>query len=204
MPYTDPLALTPIPDIMAEAGSGGSFMLAAKPRSIKNTSLLLLLGVSLLLGGCTSSPQMVRRARELAILKTDRAFALAAVRHGLPWAYHRYFLRDALLIAARAEPIRGRHRILSQLPPGVPSLLTWSPHRALSSKHGLGVSWGNYEVTGRTTGGRPTIIYGSYVTLWKRHAGHWRVALEMQNTAPGPGSSNPAKTAPPRPIRQES
>ncbi len=181
-------------------------MLTATPRSTKSVSFLLFMGMSLLLGGCTSSPQMVRRTRELAILKTDRAFALAAVRHGLPWAYHRYLLRDALLIAARAEPIRGRRQILLQLPQGVPSLLTWSPHRALSSAGGqLGVSWGHYEVTGRTASGHPTVIYGSYVTLWKRQAGHWRVALEMQNTAPGPGSSAyPGKIDPSRFIRQES
>ncbi len=195
--------------IMPEGSSRWPVEFAVTPRFKKDVPFLLLVGTGLLLGGCTSSPQMVRRSRELSILKTDRAFARAAVDHGLPWAYHRYFLPNALLIAARAEPIHGRHRILSELPPGVPSHLTWYPYRALSTKRGrLGMSWGDYKVTGRTTSGHPTVIYGSYVTLWKRHAGHWRVVLEMQNTAPGPGAGlpvrGPGKAAAPRFSRQES
>lgn len=152
--------------------------------------MVCLIGVSLLaLSGCSSSSETIRRAREEAILRVDRAFERAAVQHGLRQAYAHYFLPNAVLLANETHPIRGRHMILERLPEGSSSPLTWLPQEALSSAHGrLGVSWGYYEVSGKTPKGQPEAAYGSYVTLWKRVHGHWRVSLEMQNATRAPGA----------------
>ena len=151
-------------------------------------SWLALLGL-LSLGGCSASSEAVRRAREEAILRADRSFARAAVQHGLRQAYHHYFLPDAVFLAEQTRPIRGRHLILSALPAGSGSALTWFPKEAVATAGGhLGMSWGYYEVTERTASGQPAAVYGNYVTVWRRSGGHWRVSLEIQNAEPGPGS----------------
>ncbi|MHB1543574.1 MAG: YybH family protein [Gammaproteobacteria bacterium] len=152
--------------------------------------IICLVGAGLLsLGGCSASSEAIRRAREESILRADRSFAREAVQHGLRQAYHHYFLPDAVLLAEQTRPIRGRHLILERLPAGAGSPLTWFPQKAVVTASGsLGMSWGYYEVSERTTKGHPTAVYGNYVTIWRRSHGHWRVSLEMQNSEPGPGS----------------
>jgi ketosteroid isomerase-like protein len=66
------------------------------------------------------------------------------------------------------------------------STLTWKPSYAEASATGdLGYTWGRFEYRDSPPSGKPVLVTGTYVTIWRRQAdGSWKVVLDGGNADP--------------------
>ncbi len=137
----------------------------------------------MLLAGCQGRNNTAFLADQ-ALIQADQAFSSMSAQQGLEPAFKQYASTDALLLPEQHAAIEGRAAILENLqamPAG--SQLTWSPQAADVSGD-LGYSWGIYTLTGKDSTGRMTAAYGKYLSVWKRQAGGWRLAVIMINSTP--------------------
>lgn len=120
------------------------------------------------------------------LLKTDQAFSSAAASRGFAAAFAQYAETDAVLLPEGDTALKGKPEIrqsLASIPAGLK--ISWTPQDTEVSGR-LGYSWGIYSSSGTDTHGQPTVAYGKYLSVWKRHDGHWKVAVMMTNQSPGP------------------
>ena len=113
------------------------------------------------------------------ILAADKAFCATSVKDGPQAAFEEYCASDAKLLSS---PKVGRSAIIEafrDLPKT--ASLTWDPASVDVAASGeLGYTWGRYTliVPGAKPGKPPFVRKGTYVTVWKKQSGRWRVALD--------------------------
>ncbi|MGA9853697.1 MAG: DUF4440 domain-containing protein [Gammaproteobacteria bacterium] len=148
---------------------------------------ILLVNVisAMLLVGCQGGNNATYQANQ-TLMRADKAFSAMSAQQGLAAAFKQYASSDALLLPENHAAIEGKAAIIENLQ-GMPagSMLSWSPQEADVSGD-LGYSWGIYTLTGKNSTGQATAAYGKYLSVWKRHAGDWRLAVMMINSTPGP------------------
>lgn len=125
----------------------------------------------------------------LQVIETDKSFNRMAQEKGIAAAFIYYADENVVKPETGRQPIVGKFALMESYrrnPPGEVQL-TWNPLKAEASGK-LGYTFGAYELITRTQDGlRDTVIYGNYVSVWKRkNDGSWRYVLDAGNPTPGP------------------
>lgn len=122
-----------------------------------------------------------RSTREL--LKRERDYSEEAVKQGLATAFKNFASEGVRLYVPENLPFVGRDaslKILSEMKGG----MSWLPIAADVSRSGdLGYTHGTYE---KTSADDPKKIVekGSYVHIWEKRDGEWKVVLAVTNVTP--------------------
>ncbi|HEX8011946.1 MAG TPA: nuclear transport factor 2 family protein [Casimicrobiaceae bacterium] len=162
---------------------------------MRGTRHLSLAAAALLLGACTTAPTYPDSALE-DLFDAERAFAREATERGIRAAFLDYFAADG--VDFRPGPGVMRERMLARPAPADPLalVLDWSPQAGAVARAGdLGFTTGPYSLRNQRDPGAPT-RYGYFLSVWKREAGRWRVAVDAGVAAPGaPPPESSAATA---------
>lgn len=113
-----------------------------------------------------------------ALLERDRNFASAQRKQALAAVFPVYAARDVRLYRKDNLPYVGVQAATEALatPKG---RIKWQPIAGdVSSAGDLGYTHGTYEVTDDT---KNVIEKGSYVRIWKRRNGMWRIVMDVTN-----------------------
>ncbi len=112
-----------------------------------------------------------------ALLDLDRAYSSESVKEGsLATAFRRHSTKDVRVYRNGSLPSIGRDA--AKAVHEEKRKVSWSPIGGDVSRSGdLGYTHGTYEIA---DAGK-VAESGSYVRIWKKEAGHWRVALDVTN-----------------------
>ena len=113
-----------------------------------------------------------------ALLERDRNYASAQLKQELTAVYRVYAAPDVRLYRKDNLPYAGIQAAIEALatPKGP---ITWKPVGGDVSRAGdLGFTHGTYEVTDDT---KNVIEKGSYVRIWKKRNGMWRIVIDVTN-----------------------
>lgn len=124
-------------------------------------------------------------ALKTELLETDRAFSKMSVERGMKKAFIEYLDSNGVLLRPGHLPIAGAEAIdylIQQNDTGY--TLAWQPHNGYAAKSGeLGYTYGIYSLKPSVA---DTIIYGSYVTIWRKQGdGSWKYVLDSGNEGIG-------------------
>ena len=120
-------------------------------------------------------------ALRVEILNADRAFSALSEQKGLRTAFMEFIDNDGVLLRPGTPPLTGGNAMDFITQSNDSSfIMTWEPKRAIIASSGdLGYTYGVYAVRPRST---DSVIYGSYVTIWKKQAnGKWKFVLQSGN-----------------------
>lgn len=118
---------------------------------------------------------------KIALMKTDQAFSEMSVAKGMKQAFIEYIDSNGVLLKPGHLPIVGANAIdflIQQNDTGY--TLNWQPQNAFVSQSAdLGYTYGVFALQPTTI---DTIIYGTYVSIWKKQGdGKWKFVLESGN-----------------------
>ena len=117
-------------------------------------------------------------ARE-ALLERDRNYAAATLDRGLAKAFSIYAASDVRLYRANNLPYTGRGASVEAIAK-TKGEVTWKPIASDTSRaDDLGYTHGTYEVADDA---KNVIEHGSYVRIWKKKNGIWRIVMDVTNT----------------------
>jgi len=139
-------------------------------------------------------PAPSREAFEQELLAADRAFLQASIDDGLE-GWLSFFTDDALRVDLNGRTVAGLDAIRAAdaalFEPGGLRLL-WEPAEAVAFTGGEGgMTRGRYTLrrNARAEDGQPDIVgEGTYLTLWRREGGRFKVYLDTG--APDPPQEN--------------
>jgi ketosteroid isomerase-like protein len=118
-------------------------------------------------------------AARAALLKLEEEFSNAAALNART-AFESFLADDARVLRQNAEPARGKSAA-SNLMPEAGRALTWKPAMAdVSTSGDLGYTYGTFELNTRGV----TLQSGSYVRVWKKMKGKWRVVADVMSPDP--------------------
>jgi ketosteroid isomerase-like protein len=149
-------------------------------RYIKN--LLFILLVPALASSCfTKKPEQQVVDYKTGMMEADRAFSKLSEERGMKYALMQYIDSKGVLLRPNAIPIIGVEAIdyISQ-GNDTSYTMTWEPNGGTIAKSGeLGYTYGVYSYKPKN---KDTVIYGTYVSIWKRQPdGKWKFVLETGN-----------------------
>jgi len=125
---------------------------------------------------------------EMTLLELEGKFA-KAVAEGGGRAFAEWFADDAVTLSNGKPAVVGRGAIArdANWSPKEYSL-TWTPQGAqMSPGNDMGFTWGHYEGKSMGLDGKPVVVTGRYITVWKKNAaGVWRVAMDASADEPKP------------------
>jgi ketosteroid isomerase-like protein len=141
----------------------------------------------LLIASCNSSDKKEDREKETGIaakvnmMNADREFSLLSEKKGLRTAYTEFIDSNGVLLRPGYKPMDGADAldyIIQSNDSGF--MMTWEPKNAtLSSSGDLGYTYGIFSLKPADA---DTIIYGTYVTIWRRQLnGNWKFVLQSGN-----------------------
>jgi ketosteroid isomerase-like protein len=115
-----------------------------------------------------------------ALLDRDRAYAQESVKQGLLWkAFLQYSSQNVRLYRDGSFPFIGATASADALHSETRKV-SWSPLGGDVSRSGdLGYTHGTYEITDSAAAN--VAERGSYVKIWKKENGAWRVVLDVAN-----------------------
>lgn len=140
----------------------------------------------LLLASCSSKTRQEDKedtvsATKVDMMEADRNFSLLSEKKGLRTAYSEYIDSNGVLLRPGYTPMAGADALDYIIQSNDSDfIMTWDPKDAsLSSSGDLGYTYGVYSLKPRDA---DTIIYGSYVTVWRRQPdGKWKFVLQSGN-----------------------
>lgn len=157
-------------------------------------SLLLLL-----IGACRNHVQNPRSMNTTSALRqqaideireTDQQFSMLAEKQGIPKAFTTYAATEAIKLNDGAAPTVGFDSLRAQMArlPRSRDKLSWQPLKVDAALSGdMGYSFGQWMLTSPQAGGKTSLRYGVYVTVWKRQRnGEWRFVVDGGNQTPAP------------------
>jgi ketosteroid isomerase-like protein len=107
------------------------------------------------------------------LLERDRNYAAAVLSHGFAKSYAAYAARAVRLYRANNLPFIGREAAIEQLSKTTGEV-KWIPIGGdVSSAGDLGYTHGTYEAANER---------GSYVRIWKKQNGQWRIVMDVTNS----------------------
>ncbi len=134
---------------------------------------------------CNVGVRLEHDRQELA--DTDRAFSDATQERGVD-GWVEYFAEDGSMVIAGAV-VTGHDSIRALMTPTFADTnysLTWEPVDGdVSAARDLGYTRGRYLMQRRGAAGEAISGRGTYVTIWKRQGGEWKVVLDI-GTPDGP------------------
>ncbi|RYY49167.1 MAG: hypothetical protein EOO06_08010 [Chitinophagaceae bacterium] len=118
---------------------------------------------------------------KISLMKTDQAFSEMSVAKGMKQAFIEYIDSNGVLLRPGHLPIVGANAIdflIQQNDTGY--TLNWQPQNAVVSQSAdMGYTYGVFALEPTTV---DTIIYGTYVSIWKKQAdGKWKFVLDAGN-----------------------
>jgi ketosteroid isomerase-like protein len=126
--------------------------------------------------GGSSGDGATVRAR---LLKMEAEFSKAAALSARA-AYANYLAEDARLLRQNSDPAVGKTAAAALMPENGRAL-TWKPAMAEVSASGdLGYTYGAFELNTRGV----TLERGSYVHVWKKLNGKWKVVVDVMSPDP--------------------
>ncbi len=145
-------------------------------------SVILLSLLSLL--ACQSSTDQLKNE----ILNTDRAFSALSKEKGTKEAFVFYAADDVIKPSPNNQPIIGKEALIKSYEKSSAEdfELTWEPLKA-DVDGNIGYTFGNYVLKTHTPDLRDTVLYGNYVSIWKKQSdGTWKYVLDTGNPTPAP------------------
>jgi len=126
-------------------------------------------------------------SERVALINLDREFSKSSATSGAVNAYDSYLAADARVFRDNKFPVTGKQAARALLP-AQNATLTWRPAKAdVSSAGDLGYTFGVAE--SKSKGSDKTEI-STYVRIWKKQAGAWKVVLDVMNLVPQTAGSN--------------
>ncbi len=115
------------------------------------------------------------------LMDTDRSFSKLSEQKGIKFALIQFIDTKGVLLKPASIPIVGGQAInyISQLYDSSYTM-TWEPKGGdVASSGDMGYTYGVYSVKPID---RDTILYGTYVSIWKQQSdGKWKFVLQSQN-----------------------
>ncbi|MBX2956722.1 MAG: hypothetical protein KF846_11230 [Cyclobacteriaceae bacterium] len=128
------------------------------------------------------------------LIQADKDFSKMASEKGIDEAFIYYADERVIKPIPGKQPIVGKFALMDwyKMNPSGDEKLLWSPLRAEASGN-LGYTFGGYEWHSKTSDGlRDTILYGNYISVWKRKSdGTWRYVVDTGNATDGPVTLKP-------------
>ncbi len=148
--------------------------------------LLYCAGCLLLFMSCNSKAKQEDKeeknvAAKVDMMNADREFSLLSEKEGLRKAYSEFIDGDGVLLRPGYKPMDGADAMDYIIQSNDSSfIMTWEPKDAsLSSSGDLGYTYGVYSLKPKDA---DTVIYGSYVTVWRHQKdGKWKFVLQSGN-----------------------
>lgn len=116
------------------------------------------------------------------LAKLEADFSDASERKGAVKAYESYLNEDARLLRPDVAPAVGKSAALVLVSASA-GKLTWKPLAMdISISGDLGYTYGTFDLQNQNT----VIEHGSYVRVWKKQGGKWRIVLDVASPDPAP------------------
>ena len=125
-------------------------------------------------------------AGQLQLFDLETKFA-AATAEGGGKAFAQWFADDAVTLSNGKPAVLGRGAIAAQANWSPKEYtLTWTPQGAqMSASNDMGFTWGHYEGKSMSLDGKPSVVSGRYITIWKKQpSGEWKVAMDASAEEP--------------------
>jgi ketosteroid isomerase-like protein len=118
-------------------------------------------------------------AGQLELVKLEGEFSDAVAKGGGA-AFAAWFADDGVTLQNGKPPVQGRAAIAASATWNPKDYqLTWYAEGAqMGPSNESGFTWGHYDATTIDAGGHPKTLAGRYITVWKKVAGQWKVALD--------------------------
>ena len=114
------------------------------------------------------------------LIEQERKFSQTSAVNGARTAFNLYLADDARMLRQNVAPATDK-AAASVLLPENGRLLTWTPITAdISASGDLGYTYGMFELNSRGV----TLERGSYVRVWKKQGGKWKVAVDVMSPDP--------------------
>jgi ketosteroid isomerase-like protein len=116
---------------------------------------------------------------QLELVKLEGEFCDDVAKRGGA-AFASWFAEDGITLQNGKPPVRGRAAIAAGATWDPKDYqLTWYAEGAqMGPNNDSGFTWGHYDATTTDKSGHPAVIAGRYITVWKKVAGKWKVALD--------------------------
>lgn len=148
--------------------------------------MVTLAGICCLVAACRSKPAATlteeqHQSLKVEMMQADRAFSALSEQKGLRTAFMEYIDSNGVLLRPGTIPLAAGDAmdfITQSNDTGF--IMTWEPRDAgLASSGDLGYTYGVYSLRPSQT---DTVIYGSYVSIWKKQSGgKWKFVLQSGN-----------------------
>ncbi|HOZ78586.1 MAG TPA: hypothetical protein PLY34_11360 [Ferruginibacter sp.] len=115
------------------------------------------------------------------MMNADREFSLLSEEKGLRTAYEEFIDSNGVLLRPGSTPMADADAMDYIIQSNDSAFtMTWEPkHASLAASGELGYTYGVYSLKPKNA---DTVIYGSYVTIWKRQpGGKWKFVLQSGN-----------------------
>jgi len=142
----------------------------------------------LILASCKNYGKKEPRAdafAKLEMMDTDRAFSKMSEEKGMKDAFIEYLDSNGVLLRPGRLPIAGADAVDFLIQQNdTDYTLTWEPRNGSIAQSGeLGYTYGVYALRPSQ---KDTVIYGTYVSIWKKQAdGKWKYVLDSGNQGIG-------------------
>jgi ketosteroid isomerase-like protein len=122
----------------------------------------------------------------IQLMELEGKFA-QAVAAGGGKAFAKWFTDDAVVLNNGQPATLGQRAIAAQAQWDPKTYeLTWTPQGAqMGPSNDMGFTWGHYEGHSKDKNGKPVVISGRYMTVWKKMPdGSWKVAMDASSNEP--------------------
>ena len=113
-----------------------------------------------------------------SLLDRDQAYEAAGLKDGISKAFVAYASPDVRLYRANNLPFIGREPASTELAKTKGTVMSHTIGGDVSQAGDLGYTHGTYEVSDES---KKVIERGSYVRIWKKENGAWRVVMDVTN-----------------------
>ncbi len=114
------------------------------------------------------------------LMKLEAKFSQASAKNGAVKAFEAYLADDTRLLRQSSEPAIGKTAALGLVSAQM-GTLTWQAAMADASRSGdLGYTYGQFDLSNRNQ----KLEHGSYVRVWKKQGGKWRVVMDVMSPDP--------------------
>ena len=121
----------------------------------------------------------ISRGRE-SLLKLEHDLSSLSARKGATAAFDSYLAPDVRMLRQDVAPAVGKENALVFVS-AIAGTLTWKPTMAdVSASGDLGYTYGAFDLKR----GDALIEHGSYVRVWKKEGGKWRIVVDVMSPNP--------------------
>ena len=149
----------------------------------------LIASLGLCLAGCGHRVDVA--AERTALVETDRAWARESSAGRDAEKILSFWTDDARVVMGGEPTLEGKSAIRQMITRSLSTPgfhIAWTPERAEVSASGdVGYTVGTNQLTVPDAAGKPTVIPGRYITVWRRDAGGlWKCAEDYSTPSSAP------------------